>query len=140
MKKHKRRRTIKEAPFFSTLRETIRAVQAACKRHMNWIVAVALTVCVALSYKYIDDISIPHMICFVSYGVFFFFNQVRMKVNTTSQNGLPIPYKRFTKVEDDGMILLSNDDEAIVYLYELENWMEKKGYLKITKTETININ
>lgn len=44
---------------------------------------------------------------------------------------IPIPDKRFTKVEDDGEVTIENKriQELILYLADLEDWMERKGLL-----------
>lgn len=44
---------------------------------------------------------------------------------------VPIPDKRFTKIEDDGEVTIENKriQELILYLADLEDWMERKGLL-----------
>lgn len=44
---------------------------------------------------------------------------------------IPIPDKRFTKVEDDGEVTIENKriQELILYLADLEDWLERKGLL-----------
>lgn len=44
---------------------------------------------------------------------------------------IPLPDKRFTKVEDDGEITIENKrvQELILYLADLEDWLERKGLL-----------
>lgn len=44
---------------------------------------------------------------------------------------VPIPDKRFTKVTDDGEVNIENArvQELILYLADLEDWMERKGLL-----------
>lgn len=44
---------------------------------------------------------------------------------------IPTPTKRFTEEHDDGEITIENSriQELILYLNDLENWMERKGYL-----------
>ena len=44
---------------------------------------------------------------------------------------IPLPEKRFTKVEDDGEVSIENKriQELILYLADLEDWLERKGLL-----------
>lgn len=44
---------------------------------------------------------------------------------------IPLPEKRFTKVEDDGEVTIENKriQELILYLADLEDWLERKGLL-----------
>ena len=44
---------------------------------------------------------------------------------------IPLPDKRFTKVEDDGEVTIENKriQELILYLADLEDWLERKGLL-----------
>lgn len=44
---------------------------------------------------------------------------------------IPVPKKRFTQVDDDGEVSIENSriQELILYLGDLEDWMERKGML-----------
>ena len=44
---------------------------------------------------------------------------------------IPLPDKRFTKVDDDGEVSIENNriQELILYLADLEDWLERKGLL-----------
>lgn len=44
---------------------------------------------------------------------------------------IPIPNKRFTEVDDDGEVMVENKriQELILYLADLEDWLERKGML-----------
>lgn len=44
---------------------------------------------------------------------------------------VPIPEKRFTEVDDDGEVHIENRriQELILYMADLEDWMERKGIL-----------
>lgn len=44
---------------------------------------------------------------------------------------IPIPEKRFTKVEDDGEVNVEHKrlQELLLYLADLEDWLERKGLL-----------
>lgn len=43
---------------------------------------------------------------------------------------IPKPIKRFTEVSEDGEITIPMDrvEELIVFMYDLEEWYERKGY------------
>lgn len=45
---------------------------------------------------------------------------------------IPIPRQRFTVLDEDGYIVMKNDNagEAIQYLYELEEYLSNRGKLK----------
>lgn len=53
------------------------------------------------------------------------------KLNRVTTGGIPVPKKRFTRVDENGFIDINqnNMQEAILYLYEVENYLKKKGKL-----------
>lgn len=50
---------------------------------------------------------------------------------TNKGNRIPIPRKRFTEIDDDGEVSIRNDrlQELLLYIADLEDWMERKGWL-----------
>lgn len=44
---------------------------------------------------------------------------------------IPLPSKRFTEVDDDGEVSIENKriQELLLYMADLEDWLEKKGLL-----------
>ena len=44
---------------------------------------------------------------------------------------VPVPTKRFTEVDEDGMVSVNMDriQELLLYMTDLEDWLEKKGML-----------
>lgn len=44
---------------------------------------------------------------------------------------VPVPSKRFTEVDEDGMVSVNLDrtQELLLYMADLEDWLEKKGML-----------
>ena len=44
---------------------------------------------------------------------------------------IPVPDKRFTQVDEDGEVSIENNrlQELILYMADLEDWMEKRGML-----------
>lgn len=47
-------------------------------------------------------------------------------------NEIPVPADRFTEVSDDGEISVNSNrlQEMLVYMADLEDWMERKGIAK----------
>lgn len=71
------------------------------------------------------EIFIPILILFVIYFLRSMANKYRK--GTT----IPVPEERFTEVDDDGEVSVRNDrlQELILYLADLEDWLERKGLL-----------
>lgn len=46
-------------------------------------------------------------------------------------NIVPVPNKRFTEVHEDGEVTIRSDrlQELVLYMADLEDWIEKKGYM-----------
>ena len=44
---------------------------------------------------------------------------------------VPVPTKRFTEVDDDGQVSIEHDrlQELLLYVADLEDWLERKGIL-----------
>lgn len=83
---------------------------------------------VVLNRGYFDvggEIFIPILILFVIYFLRSMANKYRK--GTT----IPVPEERFTEVDDDGEVSVRNDrlQELILYLADLEDWLERKGLL-----------
>lgn len=84
--------------------------------------------CVVLNRGYFGvggEIFIPILILFVIYFLRSMANKYRK--GTT----IPVPEERFTEVDDDGEVSIRNDrlQELILYLADLEDWLERKGLL-----------
>lgn len=71
------------------------------------------------------EVFIPVIVMFVVY----FLRSLANKLGTGDM--VPIPVKRFTKEEEDGEITVENSriQELILYLADLEDYLERKGYL-----------
>lgn len=74
-----------------------------------------------VGYELIIPVAIYIVICFMkSYAN-------RIGKGTT----IPIPTKRFTEIDDDEVTIDQNRlQEIILYLADLENWLERKGLLR----------
>ena len=44
----------------------------------------------------------------------------------------PVPYKRFTSNDGDGEVSVENSrvQEMLIFVYDYEEWLERKGYLR----------
>lgn len=58
-----------------------------------------------------------------------FIKSVANKLNRGPR--IPKPIKRFTEVDEDGMVSVEQErlDEMLIYMSDLEDWMERKGWL-----------
>lgn len=70
-----------------------------------------------------------------SVAIVFILAYIRQLYTNVQKHGgktIPIPRQRFTMLDEDGYIVLKNDNagEAIQYLYELEEYLNNRGKLK----------
>ena len=70
-----------------------------------------------------------------SVAIVFILTYIRqLYINVQKHGGktIPIPKQRFTVLDEDGYIVMKNDNsaEAIQYLYELEEYLSNRGKLK----------
>lgn len=65
--------------------------------------------------------------------IFFFVIALLKKLANRLGTGItiPTPAKRFTKIEDDGEITVAYDrsEELILYMADLEDWLQRRGLL-----------
>lgn len=71
------------------------------------------------------EIFVPIVVCVVIHYI----REIGYRFNTGSR--IPIPEKRFTEVGDDGEVSVPNSrvQEMLLYVAELEDWMERKRWL-----------
>ena len=71
------------------------------------------------------ELFIPIVFCVITYVLRSYANKIGK--GTT----IPIPDKRFTEVDDYGEVSIPNNriQELILYLADLEDWLERKGLL-----------
>lgn len=71
------------------------------------------------------ELFIPIIFCVITYYLRSYANKIGK--GTT----IPVPDKRFTEVDDDGEVSIPNNriQELILYLADLEDWLERKGLL-----------
>lgn len=70
-----------------------------------------------------------------SVAIVFILAYIRQLYTNVQKHGgktIPIPRQRFTVLDEDGYIILKNDNagEAVQYLYELEEYLSNRGKLK----------
>ena len=72
-----------------------------------------------------SEIFIPLIFCIIIYYIRSYANKIGK--GTT----IPVPNERFTEVDDDGEVSIPNNriQELILYLADLEDWLERKGLL-----------
>ena len=65
----------------------------------------------------------------VVFAIVFYINSAADKLGTG--NKIPVPKERFTEVDENGEVSVRNDrvEEIILYLADLEDWMERKHIL-----------
>ena len=71
------------------------------------------------------ELLIPVVTCVVIYFIRSFANKIGKGTS------IPVPYKRFTTVDDDGEVSIKPDQiqEVLLYLADLEDWLERKGFI-----------
>ena len=71
------------------------------------------------------ELLIPIIFCAITYVLRSYANKIGK--GTT----IPVPEKRFTEVDDYGKVSITNNriQELILYLADLEDWLERKGLL-----------
>lgn len=60
-----------------------------------------------------------------------YIKEVGYKLNHVTEQGFPVPVKRFTNVDQNGFIDIKEEDtqEAILYLCDVEDYLKRKGLL-----------
>lgn len=60
-----------------------------------------------------------------------YIKEVGYKLNHVTERGFPIPTQRYTEVDENGFIGIKETEtqEAILYLYDVEEYLKSKGWL-----------
>lgn len=71
------------------------------------------------------EIFIPICFCMIIYFIRSYANKIGKGIT------IPVPEKRFTEVDEYGEVSIENNrvQELILYLADLEDWLERKGML-----------
>lgn len=61
-----------------------------------------------------------------------YIREVGYKLNHVTERGFPIPLQRYTKQDENGFISIKEEEtqEAILYMYDVEEYLKSKGWLK----------
>lgn len=79
----------------------------------------------SLDFVYSGELIIPLVFTLLAY----FLHSAANK--TGKGNACPVPHRRFTTVDDDGEVSIENSrlQELLLYMADLEDWMERKNIL-----------
>ena len=71
------------------------------------------------------ELLLPIIFCIITYILRSYANKIGKGIT------IPVPDKRFTEVDDYGEVSIPNNriQELILYLADLEDWLERKGLL-----------
>lgn len=70
---------------------------------------------------------------FIPIALYIFIHFIRCYANKIGKGTtIPIPHKRFTQIDDNDEVSVKQDElqELILYIADLEDWLERKGLLK----------
>lgn len=102
------------------------------KRNLNAI-AILLEVIFPLLLIWANmGIKIDIVLCCIFVFLVHYMKEVHRTLNSVSTRGMPVPTKRFTKMES-GMVMLKDDSdlaELLIYMNELEDYLYLKGLVK----------
>ena len=71
------------------------------------------------------ELLLPMVVCVIVYYIHSYANKIGKGYT------IPVPERRFTEVDDYGEVSIQNNriQELILYLADLEDWLERKGML-----------
>lgn len=71
------------------------------------------------------EIFVPAIVCIVVYYI----KEIANRCNKGKR--IPVPRERFTEVDEDGEVSIENSrlQELILYVADLEDWLERRGLL-----------
>lgn len=76
------------------------------------------------------DLKTALMLSIVFYVLVKYIKEVGYELNNKTERGFPVPTKRYTDIDRNGFLNIPDDElhEAIQYLYEVEEYINKKGW------------
>ena len=104
-------------------------------RNFVWLVNFLLPYAMYLIGQYVcldrgklafgGELFIPLLICIISYFIKSYANKIGKGTD------IPVPSKRFTSEDEWGEVSINQDrvQELILYMGDLEDWLERKGLL-----------
>lgn len=121
--------------FIKVLVELVRGAKYEFIKHLGFVVCVVqvlfpVMVCVLVQETEINYLAVILISCFF-YFVVKCLKEVSYILNSTSRTGFPIPEHYLTEVDRNGFIGFKQgaEEEAILYLNDVEEYLKKKGYL-----------
>ena len=115
-----------------TVVEFAYSVKYGIVKELNHIAAIMQLVCSVLLARSGFDI-IELIFAYVLLGlVTMFMKEIGYKLNSITDRGVPIPDRRFVKIDNHGFISIDEEDvqEAMLYLNDVEEYISSKGWLK----------
>lgn len=115
-----------------TVVEFAYSVKYGIVKELNHIAAIMQLVCSILLARSDFDI-IELIFAYTLLGlVTMFMKEIGYKLNSITDRGIPIPDRRFVKIDNHGFISIDEEDiqEAMLYLNDVEEYISSKGWLK----------
>lgn len=128
-----RRKNKKVFPaIIQTVVEFAYSVKYGIVKELNHIAAIMQLVCSILLARSDFDI-IELIFAYTLLGlVTMLMKEIGYKLNSITDRGIPIPDRRFVKIDNHGFISIDEEDiqEAMLYLNDVEEYISSKGWLK----------
>ena len=115
-----------------TIVEFAYSVKYGIVKELNHIAAIMQLVCSVLLARSGFDI-IELIFAYLLLGlVTLLMKEIGYKLNSVTDRGIPIPDRRFVKIDNHGFISIDEEDvqEAMLYLNDIEEYISSKGWLK----------
>lgn len=115
-----------------TVVEFAYSVKYGIVKELNHIAAIMQLVCSILLARSDFDI-IELIFAYTLLGlVTMLMKEIGYKLNSITDRGVPIPDRRFVKIDNHGFISIDEEDiqEAMLYLNDVEEYISSKGWLK----------
>lgn len=107
------------------------SVKYGIVKELNHIAAIMQLVCSVLLARSGFDI-IELIFAYLLLGlVTLLMKEIGYKLNSVTDRGIPIPDRRFVKIDNHGFIGIDEEDvqEAMLYLCDVEDYLKSKGWL-----------
>lgn len=107
------------------------SVKYGIVKELNHIAAIMQLVCSVLLARSGFDI-IELIFAYLLLGlVTLLMKEIGYKLNSVTDRGIPIPDRRFVKIDNHGFISIDEEDvqEAMLYLCDVEDYLKSKGWL-----------
>lgn len=115
-----------------TIVEFAYSVKYGIVKELNHIAAIMQLVCSVLLARSGFDV-VELIFAYTLLGlVTLLMKEIGYKLNSITDRGVPIPDRRFVKIDNHGFISIDEEDvqEAMLYLNDVEEYISSKGWLK----------